>query len=53
MSTSGQETPPNIWQWSGGPTGSPGVVERPSRVSESSRESLQEVREALPVVREW
>ena len=53
MCTSGQEAPPNIWQWSGGPTGSSGVVGRPSRMIESGWESLQEVWEALLDVQEW
>ena len=46
MSWSGQEALPEVREWSGGPPECSGVVERPSRMSES-------VRDALPDVREW
>ena len=37
----------------GRPAGCPGVVRRPSRMSGSGRETLLDVREALPDVRDW
>ena len=45
MSVSGRETPLNKWQWSGGPTKSPGVVWRPSRMFGSGREAFSDDRE--------
>ena len=52
MPGSGREA---LWdgrQWSGGPLGCPGVVERPSRMSGSGREALPDGRESLPDGRE-
>ena len=50
MSGSGRDSLPDVREWSGGLSGCPGVVgrptrmfERPSRVSESSREALRDV----------
>ena len=40
----------NIRECSGGPPGYPGVFGRPSRMSGCGRETLGDVREALPVV---
>ena len=52
MSGRGRDVLPDVLEWSGGPPGCPGVVERPSpvfgrpsRMSGSSRETLTEVRE--------
>ena len=39
-----REALPDIWEWSGGPPGCPGVVERPSLISVSGREALSDVR---------
>ena len=39
MSGSGLEAHPDVHEWSGGPPGCPGVVERPSRMSGSGREA--------------
>ena len=36
---------PDVWEWSGVPLGSPGVVRRPSRMSGSGREALADLRE--------
>ena len=47
MSGSGLEALMDVREWSGGPHGCPGVVGRPSQMSGNSRESLQEVWEAL------
>ena len=62
MSGSGQETIPDVrewsrvfpdvWKWTGGPPKCPGVVGRSTRVSGSGREALTGVLEALPDVRE-
>ena len=41
-----QEALPDVREWSGHPTGCPGVVGKPSRMFGSGQE-------ALPVVREW
>ena len=46
MSGSGREALLYVLKWSGGHSGCPGVVERPTRMSGSGRE-------ALPDVREW
>ena len=46
MTGSGQLALPKVLKWSGGPSGCPGVVGRPSWMSGSGRE-------ALPDVREW
>ena len=56
MSGSGREALSDVWEWSGGPRGFAGVVERPPgcpgvigtpfRMSRSGRE-------ALPNVQEW
>ena len=40
-----QETLPNIWEWSGGPPGGPGVVGKPTERSGSGWEALPEVQE--------
>ena len=66
MSGSDWEALPDIRQWSRDPLGCPGEVGRPSRMSVSGLEALQDDgsgrealpddgsgREALPVVREW
>ena len=46
MSGSGWLALPEVLNWSGGPPRCPGMVGRPSRMSDS-------VREAIPNVREW
>ena len=51
MSVSGRESLSDNQKWSGGPPECPGVVEMPSRMSVSDRETLPNVREALPDVR--
>ena len=46
----------DVREWSVGPAGCPGVVERHALLSVSGRKSLPDVwsaREALPDVREW
>ena len=48
ISANGQEALSNIREWSGGPTGCPGVVGRPSLLSWSGRETLPYVWEPLP-----
>ena len=62
-----REALPDVWEWSEGSVGCPGVVGRLSRMSGSGREALPNVlewsgvpswmsggcREALPHVREW
>ena len=45
ISGSGRETLPNVREWSGGPAGCPGVVERPSQMFGSCREPLTDIRE--------
>ena len=45
MAWSGREDFPNIREWSGSPSGSPGVVGMTSRMSGSVRDVLPEVRE--------
>ena len=57
MSGSGREDLPNVREWSGGPSGYPGVVRRPSLMTGSvgrpslmtgsCREALSEARKAL------
>ena len=44
MSGSDRDALPYVWQLSGGPPESPGVVVRPSRMSRSGREALPDVR---------
>ena len=44
MSGSGREALQDVMEWSGGHPGCPGVVGRPSRMSDSCRESLPYVR---------
>ena len=39
MSGNGQETLPDVREWSEGPSGCPGVVGRPFRMSGSGREA--------------
>ena len=46
MSGSSRDALPDVWQWSGGPSGRQGVVGRPSQMSGRGRE-------AFPDVREW
>ena len=56
MTGSGQEALRDVREWSGGPPKCPGVVEMPSRMSESGREALPVSGsgwEALLDVREW
>ena len=56
MSGNGQETLPDVWEWSGDLPGCPGVFERPSMISESGQEALLisgSGRESLPDVWEW
>ena len=43
MSGSGREPLPNVRKWSGAHPGCPGVVGRPSLMSESGREVLLDV----------
>ena len=55
MSGSGRKDIPDVREWLGGPHGSPGVVGRPSQMSESGRRPFrmfESGREALPYVRE-
>ena len=40
MIRSGREALLDVREWSGGPPGCPGVVGRPSRMTESGREAL-------------
>ena len=44
MSGSGQEAIPNVREWSEGPPGYSGVVQRPSRISGSGRKAIPNVR---------
>ena len=53
MSGSGREALSNVRDWSGVPPGCPGVVERPSGMSENGRETLPDIREALSDVLVW
>ena len=46
MSAIGREALPDVWKWSGGPPGCPGVVKRPSRMSGFGRV-------AFPDIQEW
>ena len=43
MAGSGRETLPYVREWSGGLPGCPGLVGRPSRMSEIGRETLSDV----------
>ena len=45
MSGTGREILPDVMEWSGGPSGCPRVVGRPSRISGSGREAFLDVRE--------
>ena len=56
MFGSGPEAILEVHKWSEGPPGCPGVVWRPSRISESGRETLSDVQkwwETLPNFWEW
>ena len=56
MFESGRETFPDVREWSGGPPECPGVVGRPSRMSERGLETLPDVRGdqgALMDVQQW
>ena len=56
MSGSRLEALPDVQEWSGGPPGCPGVVDKPSRKSGSGREASRisgSCRQTLPDVREW
>ena len=53
MSGNSQESLPDLWEWSGGPPGSPGVVVKPSLISGSGREDLPDVCESLSYIRKW
>ena len=52
MSGSSQETLRNLREWSGCPPGCPELVGRAFRMSRTGRETLLNVRYALPDVRE-
>ena len=43
MSGNGRVDLPDVREWSGGHPGCPGVVGRPTRMSESGRETLPDV----------
>ena len=45
MFGSSQDAFPEVWEWSGAPTGSPEVVGRPSRMCGSGRVTLTDVQE--------
>ena len=50
------ESLPDVREWSGSPTGCPGVVGRPSRMSGSGRKAYlmyRSGRKAIPNIREW
>ena len=47
MSGSGSEALPDVWEWSGGPPGCPGVVGRPFQMNGSGSEALPDVWEWL------
>ena len=47
MSECGREALPEVWEWSGGSPGCPGVVRRPSWMSGSGREALKGGQKAL------
>ena len=49
MSGSDREGMPDVWEWSVGPRGCPGVVGMSSGMSGSGREVLRDVREWLGV----
>ena len=63
MSGSRRETLQDFQEWSGGPPGYPGVVERPhgcpgvvrrhSQMSGSGRETVLGGQEAIPDVQQW
>ena len=42
MPGSGRDALPDVWEWSGGLRGCPGVVGRPSQMSGSVREALKD-----------
>ena len=44
MSGSDREALPEVQEWSEDPSGCPGVVGRPSRISKSGREAISNVR---------
>ena len=44
MSGSCREVIPNVREWAGVPSGCPGVIRRPSRMSGSDREALPNIR---------
>ena len=50
MYGNGWEALPDVWEWSGGPPGCPGVVGRSFRKSVSGREELSEVRKRSGVL---
>ena len=47
MSVSGRESSPDVWEWSRGYLGCPGMVGRPSRVSGNGRKALPNDRVGL------
>ena len=60
MSGSGREPLPDVQEWSGGPSGCPGVFRRssrvfgrPSRMSESGWETITGGQKYFPDVWEW
>ena len=53
MSECGREALPDAQDLTGGPPECQEVVERHSRMFGSDRETLSNVRDALPNVREW
>ena len=53
MSGSGRVAFPKVREWSGGPLGCSGVVERPSRMSRVVGKALPYCCEALPDTCEW
>ena len=42
---SGPESIPNVREWLGGPSGSPRVVGKPTRITRCGRETLPDIRE--------
>ena len=53
MSGSGRKTLPVVREWSRDPPKCPGVFRKPSRMFESGRKALLDVREALSDVQKW
>ena len=53
MSGSGWEAHPDVREWSESPSECPAVAKWPSWLSGSGRETLRDVEEPLPNVREW